>query len=337
MGDEIRKRSTDILDLLNDKDALDLVRGKGKGKGKIIGYSYQRENQFLSGEGLELKSENSSQSQVRGRSMSVPQVSTSDEDMRMRELSVEKLSKRQQPKNSKKVVRKPSTSSDEESDVQNEVKSVEIKVKTPSNTTSSVTNLLEEDDLLWQGSGVFTFDFPQNEVKHQNVRRSSAPALFSMLDEGTELNQETPKLNPGMMMFDYNNTMFGSMEDSDEEMKLGGSQEFRMIQQQNEEEEEEVMSEDIWEFGKTLANIDDINLTNSEKKRRENIAKRKNMHKNGLKLKDMEKNYKVDFEAMGPEGSNSMALVPFGQLHDAPSCGYLVPYNGYGYSNELRW
>jgi hypothetical protein len=212
--------------------------------------------------------------------------------------------------------------------------------------TEEIPEVEEEDDILafarsnrrgssnnFNASGIFSFEMP-------DAPASKPALLFDELFAGNEMalvvvapqHAPTPVRND-MMLFDDAENFTKVVEEEK-------PTEPEMLMETEVVVDSETIPDDIWDF----ANVDNIRVTNSEKKRREHLLNKKRMMK-GQKLKSMDKLYKMEMDhgllAITYGESNGNAVVPYGmQYQQQPMYQQqqLVPY-GYQHAavQELHW
>jgi len=203
----------------------------------------------------------------------------------------------------------------------------------------------EEDDLLsfarsnrknsvdvFEASGIFSFDLPDE--------KSTQPML--LFDESFFPNNQMalvpvvkPKTpfddNDGVMLFENVDVIAPAKEVEIDEQK---PEDLDLVEMENESDE---IPEDLWAY----ANVNDIRVTNSEKRRREYALKKKMMMK-GKKLNQMEAKHKMEFESSVPFAhydNSTQALVPYGmQFQQGYQQQQMVPYvNVQQRAADLQW
>jgi hypothetical protein len=310
-GSDVRGKAKAILTLLDDKELLHEQRQAAASTNqKIIGFSYR-----------DTRVDSVSHKQPRGRSNSTPVV------------EAKMIVDCDSPADS------PLSMAEEKSPEPRKVSPVRARAK------SVIPARHEEDDLLsfarsnrknsvdiFEESGIFSFDMPEE-------KQSRSLVLF---DESFLPAQNQMALVPmvphnDVSLFDVGHNDVSLFDEVDlvapvevEEQKPVDLMEMEV------EHNEDVIPEDLWAF----ANVDDIRVTNSEKKRREYAMKKKMMMK-GQKLNQMEAKHKMEFDSAPFTNVNaqSNAVVPYGMQFQQGYYQQVVPYS---YPNaqsqaELHW
>jgi len=306
-GSDVRSKSKAILGLLEDKELLSEQRNAAMSTNqRIIGFSYRDQR----------VDDAPSRKALKPRSMSSPDVF---EDKVVSLISPVEEEVKESP-------RKPY--------IQDVYRKRANSVAQPA---VSVDNI--EDDLLsfarvnrrqsvndLEGSGVFIFDIP-------SVHSSKPMLLF---DESFMPGNEMAlvPVNPvaPVSMFQDVDSDMALFDDMSESNGFQFEEEKPVEMETNMEEDCEEIPDDVW----MLANINDIRITNSEKKRRAYAMKKKSMMK-GKKLNQMEAKHKMEFDPlmdMPMVGTASVgALVPYAQ---AQQNYQMVPY-GQRPAEQLYW
>jgi len=296
-GSDVRSKSKAILGLLEDSDLLNEQRSAAMSTNqRIIGFSYRDQR----------VDDAPSHRMIKPRSMSSPDVF---EDKVVSLISPVEEVKEMSPKkpyiqdvyrtNRAHSVAQPAKSLDDGED--------DLLSFARINRRSSVNDL--------EASGVFCFDMP-------SVKSSKPMLLFDESFNQMALVPVNPVRQVNMFQeADSDMALFDDMVEPQPQME-----EEKPMQM---EEETEEIPNDVWDF----ANVNDLRITNSEKKRRAHALKKKTMMK-GKKLNQMEAVHKMEFDPLMDmplvNTSNAGALVPYGQQNYQ-----LVPYGQR--PAELHW
>jgi len=171
-------------------------------------------------------------------------------------------------------------------------------------------------------SGVFTFDMP-------SVKSSKPMLLFdeSFMPQNQMALVPVKQVHNFFQDDDSDMALFDDMSLPEKSVK----EEEKPMEMFEEQTVGEEIPDDLWAF----ANVTDIRMTNSEKKRRNLALKKKTMMK-GKKLNQMEAVHKMEFDPvmdMPLTGVSVGALVPYGQTAQSYQ---LVPY-GQRPAEQLYW